>query len=49
VMDRDLVAQLVARLERRMTFDLSVSERTLYVTLGEETFSGTVEARRIAG
>ena len=49
VMDQNLVAQLVARLERRMTFDLSVSERTLYVTLGGETLSGTVEARRITG
>jgi uncharacterized protein YaeQ len=42
VMDRDLVAALVARLERRMDFDLSVSEKTLYVSLGEETLTGTV-------
>jgi uncharacterized protein YaeQ len=49
VMDRKLIAELVARLERRMEFDLSVSERTLYVTVGGETFSGTVEARRITG
>jgi uncharacterized protein YaeQ len=28
VMDRDLVAGLVTRLERRMDFDLSVSEKT---------------------
>jgi uncharacterized protein YaeQ len=48
VMDRELVAALVARLERRMDFDLSVSERTLYVSLNDETFSGTVEARRLA-
>jgi len=47
VMDRDLIAALVSGLERRMEFDLSVSERNLYVTLGDETFSGTVEARRI--
>jgi hypothetical protein len=31
VMDRDLVAALVARLERRMESDLSVSERTLRI------------------
>jgi uncharacterized protein YaeQ len=47
VMDRDLVAELVARLERRMDFDLSVSERTLYVSMGEETLTGTVELRRL--
>jgi uncharacterized protein YaeQ len=43
MMDRDLVAALVAWLERRMDFDLSVSEKTLYVSLGEETLTGTVE------
>jgi uncharacterized protein YaeQ len=47
VMDRDLVAALVARLERRMDMDLSVSEKTLYVTIGEETLTGTVELRRL--
>jgi len=47
VMDRDLVASLVARLERRMDFDLSVSEKTLYVTIGEDTLTGTVELRRL--
>ena len=46
-MDRDLVAALVIRLERRMDFDLSVSERTLYVSMGEETLTGTVELRRL--
>jgi len=48
VMDRELVAALVARLERRMDFDLSVSEKTLYVTIGEETLTGTVQLRRLA-
>jgi len=46
-MDRDLIAALVARLERRMDFDLSVSEKTLYVSIGEETLTGTVELRRL--
>jgi uncharacterized protein YaeQ len=45
--DRELIAELVLRLERRMQFDLSVSERTLYVSLGDTTLSGTVEARRL--
>jgi uncharacterized protein YaeQ len=48
VMDRVLVAALVARLERRMDFDLSVSEKTLYVSMGEETLTGTVELRRLS-
>jgi uncharacterized protein YaeQ len=45
--DRELVAELASRLERRMEFDLSVSERTLYVSLGDATLSGTVETRRL--
>jgi uncharacterized protein YaeQ len=48
-MDRDLLAALAARLERRMEFDLAVSDRNLYVSMGEETLSGTVELRRLAG
>ncbi len=47
-MDRELLAALVARLARRMDFDLSVAERTLYVSLGEETLTGAVEMRRLA-
>jgi uncharacterized protein YaeQ len=45
--DRPLVAELVSRLERRMEFDLSVSEHNLYVSLGDTTLIGTVEARRL--
>jgi uncharacterized protein YaeQ len=45
VVDRELVAALAARLGRRMDFDLSVAEGTLYVSLGEDTLSGTVEDR----
>lgn len=47
VLDRDLLATLAARLERRMAFDLSVAERSLYLTLGDETLTGTVEALSI--
>jgi uncharacterized protein YaeQ len=46
-MDRELVAGLVSRLERRMEFDLSVSERNVYVSLGDTTLSGTLEERRL--
>ncbi len=44
VIDPGLVAGLARRLERRMDFDLSVAERTLYLTLADETLSGSVEA-----
>lgn len=47
--DRELLAALAARLERRMEFDLAVSDRHLYVSLGEETLSGTVDLRRLQG
>jgi uncharacterized protein YaeQ len=47
VMDRELVAALVSRLERRMELDFSVSDRNLYVSVGEATFSGAVETRRL--
>jgi uncharacterized protein YaeQ len=40
--DRALLAELVARLERRMVFALSVTDRHLYVTLGDSTLSGVV-------
>jgi uncharacterized protein YaeQ len=48
VIERALLAALVTRLERRMEFDLSVSERTLYLSLGEQTLSGAIEARTLA-
>ena len=46
-MDRELIAALVLRLERRMEFDLAVAQRNLYVTVGEESLSGMVEPRRL--
>lgn len=44
VIDGDLLAALVARLDRRVTCDLSVTDRQLYVTIGGETLSGEVVA-----
>lgn len=41
--DRELVADLAGRLDRRMRFDLSVSDRVLYIVLGGATLSGAVE------
>jgi len=45
--DRELLAAFVARLDRRMDFDLAVSDRTIYLSLGEETLTGMVHERRI--
>jgi uncharacterized protein YaeQ len=41
--DREFLATLAERLERRMAFGLSVSHGHLYVTLGAETIAGAVE------
>ena len=46
-LDRALVATLVARLERRMAFDLTVTDGVLYLTLGTELLSGAVTAHRL--
>jgi uncharacterized protein YaeQ len=40
--DRGLIGALAARLERRMGFDLSVSDRELYLTIGADTLAGPV-------
>lgn len=40
--DRALLAELAQRLERRMAFDLSVTEGQLYLSLDGETLSGAV-------
>ena len=45
--DRDLIAGFVARLDRRIKFDLSVSDRHLYLTIGESTLSGALEEIRL--
>jgi uncharacterized protein YaeQ len=38
---------LMARLDRRMSLDLAVSDHTLYVSLGDETLTGPIEERRL--
>jgi uncharacterized protein YaeQ len=42
-LDRELIGELVSRLDRRMRFDLSVTDGHLYATIGGETLAGTVE------
>lgn len=46
-LDRAVVEALVSRLERRVAFDLSVSDAVLYLTLDGETRSGPVTAHRL--
>lgn len=40
--DRDLVAALVARLDRRVSFSLSVTDRELYVSIDADNLTGAV-------
>jgi uncharacterized protein YaeQ len=40
--DRELIAALAARLERRVAFSVSVSDRELYVSIGADTLTGRV-------
>jgi uncharacterized protein YaeQ len=40
--DRALVSALVARLERRVAFSLSVTERELYLSIGHDNLTGSV-------
>jgi uncharacterized protein YaeQ len=42
-LDRELIAALVARRDRRTKLDLTVTQGHLYVTLAGETHEGTVE------
>jgi uncharacterized protein YaeQ len=46
--DRTLVDALVARLDRRTTLDLAVTERHLYATIGGETLDGVVSQHNLA-
>ena len=39
-MDRGLIARLAEKLERRMTFAMSVTDRELYISIGADTLTG---------
>ncbi len=41
-LDRALVTALAAKLERRMAFALSINERELYLSIGDDTLTGVV-------
>lgn len=47
--DREWLASFAARLTRRMEFTLTVAERHLYLSLGEETLAGVIERVAIGG
>jgi uncharacterized protein YaeQ len=40
--DRGLVAALAARLERRVAFSVSITDRELYLSIGTDTLTGAV-------
>ena len=46
--DRGLVADLAARLARRMRFSLSVTDRELYLSIGSDTLTGKVMRHPLA-
>lgn len=48
VIEPTLVSALVARLERRMAFALSVAERDLFISIGSDTLNGSVIRRSLA-
>ena len=47
--DRELLDALVSRLDRRVAFDLSVTDGDIYLTVGGETVSGRVQRYALAG
>ena len=46
--DRALITGLAARLQRRTAFSLSVADRHLHVSLGDETLSGELTTHSLA-
>jgi uncharacterized protein YaeQ len=47
-LDRDWLAQLAAKIERRMVFSLTISEQHVYLSLGEETLPCVIEKLSVA-
>jgi uncharacterized protein YaeQ len=45
--DRALVRDLAARLDRRMAFSLSINDREIYLSIGNETLTGAVIRHRL--
>jgi uncharacterized protein YaeQ len=47
--DRDLLTSLENKLARRLALSLTVMEKHLYVSVGEESFTGIVERIELTG
>jgi uncharacterized protein YaeQ len=47
--DRSMLAALVAKLERRMAFSLTITESHLYVAIGEDVIDGVVTRHNVSG
>lgn len=45
--ERSLVTSLAARLDRRMSFALAVSDREVYISLAETTLNGRIDRLRL--
>lgn len=41
--DRGFIAEMVARLDRRMAFSVSINDRELYLSIGSDNLTGRVE------
>jgi uncharacterized protein YaeQ len=48
-LDREWLAKVAAKLARRMEFSLTVAERHVYLSLGEETLSCVIERTPVGG
>jgi uncharacterized protein YaeQ len=44
--DRALIAELAARLDRRVAFSVTIGDRELYISIGDDTISGAVRRLR---
>ena len=47
-LDRALIAALVERIDRRMSWDLSITDGQIYLTIGETTLEASVTTLRLA-
>jgi uncharacterized protein YaeQ len=45
--DRSFIAEMVSRLERRVSFSLSISDREMYLSIGTDNLTGAVEPLRL--
>ena len=48
-LDKEWLASLAARLQRRMTFALTIAEQHVYLTLGEDTLECVIGKIAISG